>query len=101
MLSFRLWIDRLLGRPPPPPLTEPSARVQFFLSRMKPAARRRAEAIRAEAIEDFGSEASADDWLCASIPFLGNRRPIEIMHTGRGASGAAETLFNMRHGIYS
>jgi putative toxin-antitoxin system antitoxin component (TIGR02293 family) len=98
MSRLRIWMDRLLRRPPP---QEPGAKVRYYFRHMSPAARARAEAIRAEAIEDFGSEASADDWLCASIPFLGNRRPIEIMHTERGASGAAETLFNMRHGIYS
>ncbi|HRJ70440.1 MAG TPA: DUF2384 domain-containing protein [Beijerinckiaceae bacterium] len=96
-----LWVDRLLGRPPPPPLSDPAARVQFFLNRMRPAARARAEAVRREAIEDFGSEQAADDWLCASIPFLGDRRPIEIIHTARGAGEAHTCLNNMRWGIYS
>ena len=98
MSRLRIWMDWLTRHSPP---EAPAERVRYFMRHMPPTARARAEAIRAEAIEDFGSEKAADDWLCANIPFLGHRRPIEIMHTARGASLVALTLNNMRYGIYS
>jgi len=80
---------------------EPGARVSYRLERMGPEARQRAEALRRIAIEDFGSAEGADRWLSGTVPFLRQRRPIDLMHTRKGAAAVEHTLFNMRHGIYS
>ncbi|MCC0053631.1 MAG: DUF2384 domain-containing protein [Rhodobiaceae bacterium] len=37
----------------------------------------------------------------SDVPFLGNRKPIDILHTGKGAAAVEWALHNMRHGIYS
>ncbi|MEZ5876514.1 MAG: antitoxin Xre/MbcA/ParS toxin-binding domain-containing protein [Tepidamorphaceae bacterium] len=80
---------------------EPGARVGYRLARMSKAARQRAEALRRIAIEDLGSSERADRWLSERVPFLGHRRPIDMMHTRKGTAAVEHTLFNMRHGIYS
>lgn len=100
MDALRALLSRLapaLDRAP----EDPPARITYRLSRMAPAARTRAEALRREAAADFGSQETADRWLCQPVPYLGDRRPIDIMHSASGAAAVAETLHNLRYGIYS
>lgn len=85
----------------PEPALDPSERVRVALSRMKLADRQDAEAIRQEAIEDFGSERAADEWLSGKVPFLGHVRPIDIMRKPKGRAAARDVLYRMRYGIYS
>lgn len=85
----------------PEPALDPSERVRVALSRMKLADRQDAETIRQEAIEDFGSERAADDWLSGKVPFLGHVRPIDIMRKPKGRAAARDVLYRMRYGIYS
>ncbi|MCC0015128.1 MAG: DUF2384 domain-containing protein [Rhodobiaceae bacterium] len=83
------------------PPDETAARVRYRLERMPQARRERALELRQQAIADLGSEDSADAWLASDVPFLGNRKPIDILHTGKGAAAVEWALHNMRHGIYS
>lgn len=99
MSFFADLLRRLRGEPEPP--LDPSERVRATLARMKPADRRDAEAIRQEAIEDFGSERAADEWLSSRMPFLGHVRPIDIMRKPKGRAAARDVLYRMRYGIYS
>jgi putative toxin-antitoxin system antitoxin component (TIGR02293 family) len=91
------WLAPALDRAP----EDPSARIAYRLSHMRPAARTRAEALIREAVVDFGSQETADRWLCQPVPYLGNSRPIDIIHSASGAAAVAETLHNLRYGIYS
>lgn len=94
------WLAGLLGIDNRVP-KNPVERVKFRLDRMPPPARQRALALRRQAAEDLGGLEAADAWLAGPVPFLGNRRPIDIVHTKKGASAVELTLHNMRHGIYS
>lgn len=98
---LRQWWSIMFGVAPDPAPDEPSARVAFRIAEMTPEARIRAEALRADAIADFGSAGKADEWLCYDVPFLGGRKPIDIMHTRQGASDVDTALHNMRYGVYS
>lgn len=89
---------RLRGEPEP--ALDPSERVRVTLAGMKPAHRRDAEAVRQEAIDDFGSERAADEWLSCKVPFLGHVRPIDIMRKAKGREAARDVLYRLRHGIY-
>ena len=96
---FADLIRRLRGEPEPP--LDPTERVRVMLARMKLADRRDAEAVRQEAIEDFGSERVADEWLSSKVPFLGHVRPIDIMRKPKGRAAARDVLYRLRYGIYS
>jgi putative toxin-antitoxin system antitoxin component (TIGR02293 family) len=95
---FADLLRRLRGEPQPP--LDPSERVRLMLSRMRPADRRDAEAVRQEAIEDFGSERAADEWLSGMVPFLGHVRPIDVMRKPKGRAAVRDVLYRLRHGIY-
>ena len=99
MSFFADLLRRLRGEPEPS--LDPGDRVRATLARMKPADRSDAEAVRQEAIEDFGSERAADEWLSAKMPFLGHVRPIDIMRKPKGRAAARDVLYRMRYGIYS
>ena len=101
MGRIRAWWSRLFAAAPDPVPEEPAAWIAYKLERMTPAARLRAEALRQEAAEDFGSLDKADDWLTGAIPFLGDRIPIDMMHDETGAKAVMIALHNMRYGIFS
>lgn len=92
-------LRRLSGKPEPS--LEPSERVRAMLARMNPADRSDAEAIRQEVMEDYGSEEAADTWLSSKMPFLGDVRPIDIMHKAKGRGAVRDVLNRIRYGIYS
>ena len=94
------WLKSLFGVVGNAP-DVPSARIKFRLERMTMPARERARQLIDQAVADFSSTEIAERWLCSQVPFLGNRRPIDIMHTKKGAAAVEHTLYNMRHGIYS
>ncbi|MGD9946293.1 MAG: hypothetical protein AB7F22_31635 [Reyranella sp.] len=98
MSFFADLLRRLLGKPEP--LIDPGERVRLALARMRPADRRDAEAVRQEAIEDFGSEWTADEWPSGKVPFLGHVRPIDIMRKPKGRAAARDVLYRLRCGIY-
>ncbi len=101
---MKAWLDRLFGRRfaifAPPEPRDPAAIVRFHLDRLSPALQADAEALRAEAIVDFGSPEAADNWLVAHVPFIGTR-PIDALCSRRGQNAVALALNNMRYGIYS
>lgn len=92
------WFARLFGRRDAEP-ADPSAAVAAALARMG-RARPQAEAIRAMAIEDFGGAEAADRWLVGRVPFLGDRRPLDLLCAARGRAAVADTLTRLRHEIY-
>ncbi|HRE21949.1 MAG TPA: DUF2384 domain-containing protein [Rhabdaerophilum sp.] len=101
---MREWLDRLSGRRfaifAPPEPEGAAAVVRFHLDRLSPALRAGADALRDEAIGDFGSPEAADAWLVAHVPFIGGR-PVDALRSARGQASVSLTLNNMRYGIYS
>lgn len=79
---------------------DPSAIVTLHLARLPPDLRTVADALRREAIADFGSEQTADAWFCSDVPFIGGR-PVDALHTLEGQAQITLTLHNLRYGIYS
>lgn len=96
---FAELLRRLRGEPEP--FLEPSERVRVMLGRMKLADRSDAEAVRREVMEDHETEQAADAWLSSKMPFLGDVRPIDIMHTAKGRGAVRDVLNRIRYGIYS
>lgn len=101
---MRAWLDRFFGHrftvfAPPEPVGAGEI-VRFHIARLDARLRAGAEALRAEAIADFGSEEAADGWLAAHVPFLGER-PVDAFHSAKGQRGVSLTLHNLRYGIYS
>ena len=95
---FADLLRRLRGAPEP--ALDPADRVRLMLARMRIADRRDAEAVRQEAIDDFGSERAADEWLSCKVPFLGHVRPIDILRKPKGRAAVRDVLYRLRHGIY-
>ena len=61
----------------------------------------RAARIFGEAVDHFGNQAVASDWLRARILALGDERPIDLLDTDIGAQTVHQLLVQMEHGMVS
>lgn len=47
------------------------------------------------------NEAEAKEWLCRSIPSLGNQAPLDLLDTEVGHRLVEQTLLRIKYGMYS
>jgi len=59
------------------------------------------ETIRCRALEVFGDEASAAEWLTTRITALGGQTPIDLLMRAEGEEEVLKVLGRIEHGVFS
>jgi hypothetical protein len=59
------------------------------------------EAIRCRALEVFGDEASAAEWLTTKITAMGGQTPIDTLMRSNGEEEVLAVLGRIEHGVFS
>ena len=59
------------------------------------------ETIRCRALEVFGDEASAAEWLTTKITVLGGQTPIDLLARAEGEEEVLKVIGRIEHGVFS